>query len=64
MIRATIILVIAHLIIPRLRRQSAAERHAMWAAALATAALLPLLVLVVPSWQPEWARRLVDALRL
>jgi TonB family protein len=62
MIRATIVLVIAHLIIPQLRRQSAAGRHAMWAASLATAALLPLLVLVVPSWQPEWARRLVDAL--
>ncbi|HLG58600.1 MAG TPA: M56 family metallopeptidase [Vicinamibacterales bacterium] len=62
MIRATIVLLIAHLIIPRLRRQSAAERHAIRAASLATAAVLPLLVLLMPSWQPEWARRVADVL--
>jgi TonB family protein len=62
MIRATLVLLMAHAIIPRLRRQSAAERHAIWAASLATAAVLPLLVLLMPSWQPEWARRVADVL--
>jgi TonB family protein len=62
MIKATVVLLLAHLIIPRMRRRSAAERHACWAASLATAAVVPLLGLVVPSWQPEWARRVSDAL--
>ena len=62
MIRATIALLIAHAIIPRLRRASAAERHLFWVAAMATAAMLPGLALVMPAWRPIWATSLMDAL--
>jgi TonB family protein len=57
MIKATIVLLAAWLIVPRLRSRSAAERHALWAAALAVAATLPLLSIALPSWQPAWAQR-------
>ena len=43
MIKATIVLLAAHAIIPRLRGRSAAERHALWAASLAMASVVPLL---------------------
>ena len=55
------VLLAAHAIVPRLRSWSAAQRHLLWAASLATAATLPLLGLVLPLWQPEWAARLADA---
>ncbi len=57
MIKATIVLLVAHAVIPLLKRRSAAERHALWAAALAIATLLPLLASLLPSWEPAWARR-------
>ena len=60
MIRATVVLLAAHLFVPRLRRRSAAERHLLWVASLGVAAALPLLGVLLPAWQPEWARRLVD----
>jgi TonB family protein len=60
-ISATVVLLLAHAIIPRLRWRSAAERHLLWAASLAMAGMLPLLALLVPAWQPEWAARLGDA---
>lgn len=60
MIGLTVVLLGAHAIVPRLRRASAAERHLLWAASLATAALLPALALVVPAWRPDWASHLVD----
>ena len=50
MIRVTLVLVAAHLVIPRLRSRSAAERHLLWTLALAGATSLPLLAWVVPSW--------------
>jgi TonB family protein len=53
---ATAVLLAAHLIVPRLRARSAAERHLLWAASLAAAATLPLLALLFPRWEPEWAR--------
>jgi len=62
MIRATIVLLVAHAIVPRLRRASAAERHLVWAAAMATAATLPPLALIVPAWRPIWASRLIEGL--
>ena len=62
MIRATFVLLAAHLVIARLRRSSAAQRHLLWAASLGGAALLPLLGVVLPAWQPEWVGRLADAL--
>jgi len=61
MIGATVVLLLAHAIIPRLRGRSAAERHLFWAASLAMAGMLPLLAVLVPPWQPEWAVRLGDA---
>ena len=61
MIKATIVLLAAHVIIPLLKRRSAAERHAVWTAVLATAALLPLLTWLLPSWEPGWAQRAADS---
>jgi len=61
-IGATAVLLAAHVIVPRLRSRSAAERHLLWAVSLATAATLPLLGLLLPRWEPEWAARLGDSL--
>lgn len=61
MIRATMVLLVAWLVIPRLRSRSAAERHLLWSVSLAAAAALPLLAAWMPAWEPEWARRFVDA---
>jgi TonB family protein len=61
MIKATIVLLAAHLIVPRLRRRSAAERHALWTASLTMAALVPVLTWLLPMWAPRWAQRVVDA---
>lgn len=60
MIKATIVLLAAHVVIPRLHRRSAAERHALWTAALAIAAALPVLTWLLPSWEPAWAQRAAD----
>ena len=56
MIVSTLILLAAHAIVHRLRARSAAERHLLWATSLAAAATLPLLALLFPRWEPEWAR--------
>jgi TonB family protein len=61
MIKGTIILLVAHAVIPLLKRRSAAERHALWAAAIAVAALLPLLASLLPSWEPAWAERAAES---
>ena len=61
MIKATIVLLAAHIVIPHLTRRSAAERHALWTAVVAIAALLPLLASVVPLWEPGWAQRAAAA---
>jgi bla regulator protein BlaR1 len=60
MIKATIVLLAAHLLIPCLRRRSAAERHALWTASLTIAALLPVLTWLLPSWEPAWAQRVAE----
>ena len=66
MTAVSVALLIAWVLIPRLRRRSAAERHLAWAACLGTATVLPLLTILspslLPSWQPEWARQAMDAL--
>src|SRR5690349_11508009 len=61
MIKATIVLLAAHAVIPLLKRRSAAQRHALWTAALAIAALLPLLTWLLPSWEPAWAQRAAES---
>jgi len=60
-IRATLVLIAAHLVIPRLRGRSSAERHLLWSIALLTAASMPLFTLMLPVWQLEWATRAADA---
>jgi TonB family protein len=61
MIKASLLLLVACAVIPLLRRRSAAERHALWTASLATAALLPALTRVLPAWEPAWAQRAAAA---
>jgi TonB family protein len=60
-IRASLVLIAAHIVIPRLRGRSSAERHLLWAIALLTAATMPVFALVLPVWQLEWATRAADA---
>jgi len=60
MIKGTIVLLAAHLLIPLLRKRSAAERHALWTASLAMAAVLPLLTWLLPAWEPAWAQRVAE----
>jgi TonB family protein len=62
MIRASVILLIALAITWLLRKRAAAERHVVWAAAIVSAAMLPLLSFVLPSWEPALARRVAAAL--
>ena len=61
MIAATALLLVAWIVVPRLRRRSAAERHAVWAVTLAVAAVLPALAGFLPAYGPAWTPRLADA---
>src|SRR5205823_10182225 len=54
MIKATLFLLLAGCVIPRLRHRSAAQRHLLWTASLVAASLLPVLSPVLPAWQPAW----------
>ncbi len=58
MIKVTLLCLIAVAVIPRLRARSAAERHLLWVATVATAAVLPVLDSVIPQWQPQWVPHL------
>ena len=58
MIKVTLLYLIAVAVIPRLRARSAAERHLLWVATVAIAAVLPVLDSVIPQWQPQWAPHL------
>lgn len=55
MIKATVLLVLACILIPRLHSRSAAERHLLWIVTSAAASILPLLERVLPAWRPDWA---------
>jgi TonB family protein len=55
-IKATVVLLLARALIPRLTSRSAAERHLLWMAALGAATVLPLLDATLPAWQPAWTR--------
>jgi TonB family protein len=61
-IKASLILVVVYCASRLLRRRSAAELHMLWLAAIVSAALLPLLSLLLPSWQSEVAGRVAAAL--
>ena len=52
MIKISIVLLAGFAAIPWLRRRSAAERHVLWSAILAAAALMPLFDLLTPAWSP------------
>lgn len=60
MIATTTLLLVAWVVVPRLRRLSAAERHAVWAVTLAVAAVLPALGGILPAYGPPWTPRLAD----
>src|SRR5262245_1311013 len=62
MIKASVILATAFLLIRLLRNRAAAERHVVWVAAIVGAAMLPGLSLLVPSWQPAFAQRVAAVL--
>ena len=57
MIKASALLAFTYCIMFFLRRRPAAERHMLWVIAMCSAALLPLLTLALPSWQPALATR-------
>jgi TonB family protein len=62
MIKASAILIAGLCINRLLRNRAAAERHVVWVAAILSAALLPLLSVVMPSWQPSVAQQIIRAL--
>src|SRR5262245_21885174 len=45
-----------------LRKRAAAERHIVWAVAIVSAALLPILTFILPVWQPAFAERVVSSI--
>ena len=61
MIKASALLAFTYCIMFFLRRRPAAERHMLWVIAMCSAALLPLLTLALPSWQPALATKVAGA---
>ena len=57
MIKASVLLAVVFLFAGTLRRRSASERHLVWVLVLALASALPILSVLLPSWQPDGARR-------
>ena len=55
LLKSTIIIAAAHLLSLAMRRASAAARHLVWTAALASLLILPLLSLGLPHWSPSAA---------
>src|SRR5262249_45138635 len=62
MVKATAILAAAFLLTLVLRKRAAAERHLLWAVAIISAALLPMLSSILPEWRPAFAARVVASL--
>jgi TonB family protein len=56
-IKASLLLTVMFCLAGRLRRRSASERHLAWVIVLAFASVLPILTVLLPSWQPDTARR-------
>src|SRR5262249_48005772 len=61
-IKASLLLLVVLLAGRRPRGRAAAERHLLWAAAIALAALLPLLSPALPAWEPAFLRPAADVL--
>lgn len=61
MIKASLLLVLAYCASKLLRRQSAAERHLLWISAIVSAALLPLLGLLLPELQLQVSNQIAAA---
>src|SRR5262249_26954057 len=59
MIKASVLLAFTYCTMFFLRRRPAAERHMLWAMAIGAAALLSLLTVGLPSWQPNLVTRMV-----
>ena len=57
MIKASVLLAVVFFFAGTLRRRSASERHLVWVLVLALASALPILSVLLPSWQPDGARR-------
>jgi len=57
MIKASALLAFTYFAMFFLRRRPAAERHLLWVMAVGSAALLPLLAVLLPSWQPTAATK-------
>src|SRR5262249_1290280 len=62
MIKASVLLLAAFCITSALKRRSAAERHLVWAAAIAAASVLPVLGILIPSSEPAFAQRVTATL--
>lgn len=62
MIAGTLVLIAAYLVIPRLRRCSAAERHFLWLLAIAASSLIPLAAWLMPSPPRPWLEALSGVL--
>src|SRR5262249_61358171 len=62
MVKASAILAAAFLLTFVLRKRAAAERHLLWAVAIISAALLPMLSSILPEWRPAFAARVVASL--
>src|SRR5262249_46294905 len=61
MIKASVLLALMYCAMLFLKRRPAAERHILWLVAMASAALLPLLTSVLPSWQPLLVSKVAQA---
>jgi TonB family protein len=62
MIKVSAILATAFLLTCIMRKRAAAERHIVWVAAIVSAAILPLLTVILPAWRPAFAGRVFASL--
>ena len=60
MIKAAALLAFTYYGMFFLRRRPAAERHVLWVMAMASAAVLPVLTLALPSWRPALITKIAD----
>jgi beta-lactamase regulating signal transducer with metallopeptidase domain len=63
MLKSAVILAVAACVAAILRRQSAAIRHAIWAAGLMGAMAIPICTLALPSWQTALGNRVITSIQ-